>query len=247
VAELRAARADGERVVLEGFHPLKHALRFGAVVERVVTYDLRALLTLADQHAPEVRESLAAEAVEIPRKEFRRLGPYEPHTGVVSIARRVQHEARAVLERAGPDPVVLLEEPRHRGNLGAVVRVAAAAQAAGVVAVGGEDPWHPVTVRGSAGLHFATPVAWLERWPEEGLPGGRALVAFDPAGAAFDPRALAARPVLAFGSERRGLSAQLRERADVVLALPMRAGVSSLNLATTVSAVIYSVRLARPA
>jgi tRNA G18 (ribose-2'-O)-methylase SpoU len=49
--------------------------------------------------------------------------------------------------------------------------------------------------------------------------------------------------VLAFGSERRGLSAALAERADARVSIPMRAGVSSLNLATSVAAVLFAWRL----
>ena len=50
---------------------------------------------------------------------------------------------------------------------------------------------------------------------------------------------LAPRSVLAFGTERDGLSDQLLAMADARVALPMRPGVSSLNLATAVSAVLY--------
>ena len=48
--------------------------------------------------------------------------------------------------------------------------------------------------------------------------------------------------VLVVGAERDGVGATLRERADVVLALPMRAGVSSLNLATATAAALYRRR-----
>ena len=51
--------------------------------------------------------------------------------------------------------------------------------------------------------------------------------------------------VVVVGSERDGVGAELRARADVVLALPMRPGVSSLNLATAVAAVLYG-RLGGP-
>jgi TrmH family RNA methyltransferase len=48
--------------------------------------------------------------------------------------------------------------------------------------------------------------------------------------------------VLAFGSERRGLSDELLATADVRASLPMRDGVSSLNLATAVAAALYTMR-----
>ncbi len=178
-------------------------------------------------------------AVVLPVDAFKRLGPYVPHTGVVSIARRVLTDPLALLASGGEAPIVLLEDPRHFGNLGAVIRVAAAVEAAGVLTTGRQDPWDPVALRGSAGLHFALPVARVERLPESDRP----LLAFDPEGEDLRPELVPPRALLAFGTERDGLSEQLIERADARLRLPMRAGVSSLNLATSVAAVLYSLRL----
>jgi len=242
VAAFGVARESDELVVLEGFHPLKHALRFGAHVTTLVTYDDGELLRLARDHAPELAERIGALAVEISRKDFRRLGPYEPHTGVVSIARRVRYDPSEIAADAREAPVVLLDEPRHRGNFGAVIRVAAAADAAGVLNTGAQDPWNPVVVRGAAGLQFAIPVARLERLSDPAL-GERPLVVLDPDGEPFARGRVPARALLAFGSERRGVSTELIARADARLRLPMREGVSSLNLATAVAAVLYAVRL----
>ena len=62
-----AARHDPEMAVLEGFHAIKHAIRFGAEILSLVTPDLPALLDLAADLAPDVIEALAA-AVEIPAR-----------------------------------------------------------------------------------------------------------------------------------------------------------------------------------
>jgi TrmH family RNA methyltransferase len=122
------------------------------------------------------------------------------------------------------------------GNMGACVRVAAAADAAGVLTTGENDPWHPEALRGAAGLHFALPVAAVE-----GLPvGDRQLVAIDPDGEDLGAVEISPRAILAFGTERYGLSPELLARADARAAIPMREGVSSLNLATAVAAVLFS-------
>jgi TrmH family RNA methyltransferase len=132
--------------------------------------------------------------------------------------------------------LVLLEEPRTMGNMGACVRVAAAAEAAGVITTGPNDPWHPDALRGAAGLHYALPVAAIEALPDSDRP----LVAIDPGGEDLGPGALPPGAILAFGTERYGLSEELLERADAHLGIPMREGVSSLNLATSVAAVLFS-------
>jgi TrmH family RNA methyltransferase len=137
---------------------------------------------------------------------------------------------------------VLLEDPRDLGNMGACVRVAAAADAAGVITTGTHDPWHPDALRGSAGLHFALPVVRAAGLVE--LTGGeRPLVAIDPAGEPLAAGGLPPRALLAFGTERYGLSDELGARAIARLSIPMRAGVSSLNLATSVAAVLFAWRL----
>ena len=50
----RAARHDRELVVLEGFHALKHALRFGAEVIEAVAVDIAELERLAVELAPDL-------------------------------------------------------------------------------------------------------------------------------------------------------------------------------------------------
>lgn len=239
VRRFHEARRSEDLVVLQGFHALKHALRFGASVELAACSDTAELARLGEGLAPDLIERMQALAVVLPAEAFKRLGPYVPHTGVVSIARRVVSDPLRMLAAGGQAPLVLLEDPRHFGNLGAVIRAAAAAEAAGVLTTGRQDPWDPVAVRGSAGLHFALPVARLEHLPETDRP----LLALDPEGEELRPEAVPARALLAFGTERDGLSERLLERADARLRLPMRAGVSSLNLATSVAAVLYSLRL----
>lgn len=241
VRRFHEARRDGDLVVLQGFHALKHALRFGASIEVVACAEPGELERLAQGLAPDLVERIEALAVVLSAEAFKRLGPYVPHTGVVSIARRVTTDPLTLLASDREAPVVLLEDPRHFGNLGAVIRVAAAVEAAGVLTTGRHDPWDPVAVRGSAGLHFALPVARVERLPDTDRP----LLAFDPGGEELRPESVPPRALLAFGTERDGLSEQLLERADARLRLPMREGVSSLNLATSVAAVLYSLRLQR--
>ena len=65
----------------------------------------------------------------------------------------------------------------------------------------------------AAGLQFALPVARIDGL-QELLAGGRPLLALDPEGEAISLSAIDPRAVLAFGTERDGLSDGLLERAD---------------------------------
>jgi TrmH family RNA methyltransferase len=239
VRRYRAARRDRGLAVLEGFHALKHALRFGAEVEEAVAADMDELGRLAAELAPDLAEAFPARVTPVARETIAELVPQAPRMGVVAIARRPQVELATVLADGREAPLVLLEDPRTMGNMGACVRVAAAADAAGVLTTGDNDPWHPDALRGAAGLHYALPVTAVGALPESDRP----LVAIDPGGEDLRPGAVPPRAILAFGTERYGLSSALLERADARLGIPMREGVSSLNLATSVAAVLFSQRI----
>jgi TrmH family RNA methyltransferase len=237
------ARRDPTLAVLEGFHPLKHALRFGAELQEVVCRDPAELVRLAEQLAPELAGRMRELARPVAEELFVQLAPLPPSTGVIAIARRPAVDPVALLQMPREAPVVMLENPRDLGNIGACVRVAAAAAAAGVLSTGSHDPWHPDALRGGAGLHFALPVARLGALVALEQRDGP-LLALDPEGEPLDPAALDPRAVLAFGTERQGLGEELLARADGRIRIPMRAGVSSLNLATSVAAVLFAWRLA---
>jgi len=213
-------------VQLEGFHAVKHALRFAPqLVEQVVVRDRDDARSLAAGLAPDIADRLLDLAV---------VGLVAHPTGVEARAARPAEDRTPL--RARQAPLVLLDDPRHPGNAGAVIRVAAAAGASGVAITGALDPWHPAVVRGSAGLHYALPVLSVTPADVTGP-----LVVLDAEG---DPlTGVPGDAVLVVGSERAGVGDELRRRADAVVRLPMRAGVSSLNLATAAAAALYAWRL----
>jgi len=230
VARFRAARRDPSRVVLEGLHALKHALRFGAAIELAVSADPAHVAALAAELAPDVADDLAARLQSVDAATYAATMPRPHETAVVAIAARPDVDLEAV--RARQDrPLVLLHAPRHPGNVGAVVRVAAALDAAGVVVLGDLDPWLPAAIRGGAGLQFALPCLRSPALPVLARP----MIAFTPGGDPLGARALPTNAALLFGGERHGLPETLVKTADATAEIPMRAGVSSLNLATAVT------------
>ena len=223
--------------MLEGFHAAKHALRFGAEISVAITPDRAAILALAAELAPDVAPALGNLMREVSPDEFAQAAPAPPPTPLLALARRPLVDATRIFRDPAPRLVVFLDHPNHLGNLGAVVRVAAAAGAAGVITTGDRDPWHPTALRGSAGLHFAVPVARVARLE----PGDRPIIAVDPAGEPLWEVEIPPRSVLAFGGERNGLGGDLLAAARLRVTIPMRPGVSSLNLATAVAVLLYSL------
>jgi RNA methyltransferase, TrmH family len=230
VAAVAAARRDPGRVVLEGVHALKHAIRFGAAIEVIVSADVPAMERLLAEMAPDV--VLPVRPVALTPGAWGGVVGRDLPSPALAVARRPATDAAAVLAAHGR--IVVLEDPRHLGNLGAVVRVSAAAAAGGVLVVGAADPWHPTAVRAAAGLQFALPVARAGRLAETDRP----VIALDAHGDAATT--LPGDALLLVGTERGGLSKALRARADRTVAIPMRDGVSSLNLATAVAVALYT-------
>lgn len=234
VRRWREGAGREELVLLDGFHALKHALRFGADVRMVVADEPDGVRALAAELAPDVEADVARLVARAPLKE---LLPRVHPTGVAALAVRPDRDAgRAVLDRVPrAAPVVVLDNPRNLGNVGAVVRLAAGFGATGVVTRGDLDPWHPNVVRAGAGLHYATVV---DQVTLETLPAGP-LYALDPEGEDIRALTLPDDALLAFGSERHGISPELRARADHLVSLPMRPQVSSYNLATSVAMALF--------
>ena len=233
------ARGDLSLVVVEGFHPLKHALRFGAKFVEVVSPDSLELQRLQQEYAPDIGDCLNNLVVEIEKSIFERLARVTPSTGVMSIAERPVVDLDAMLNGTDQSPVVFLEKPRNLFNIGAAVRSASAAGAAGVLNTGDLDPWKPAALTTGVGLQWSLPVAQVDDLPSTDRP----MVAVDIGGESLESFDIPDRSILAFGTERQGLSRSVIESADYHVSIPMEHGVSSLNLACSVAVMLYKWKL----
>ncbi len=232
-----AAYHNPRLAVLEGFHPARHAARFGARLDVAVTYDREKLHKLGERLAPEFVPSIDEMLQVVSRERFTRLSRRSLSSPLLSICTRPEYDIASVLaERA--KPVVHLDRPRNPGNVGAVIRVAAAADL-GAVTVSGQDPWSPVALRSATGLQFALPVAGMEL----STSCSRPIVAVDIDGDPVHTSNLPRDAILVVGGERRGLPGWIRDVADRSVGVPMKPGVSSLNLATALSAVLYAWKI----
>lgn len=223
-------------VVVEGAHAFKHAARFGADFVDVRTDDKRAAIALMRRIATDADvQTVARMAREVDTATFHACATPAVRTGIVALATK-PHEDRARL-CATDAPIIVIEDVRDINNAGAVVRVAAAWGAAGVVYCGTMSPWHVAAVRAGAGLQWAVPIVHMTAWEE--LCTDRTIYACDADGVAMTEVSLQRRSIVVFGTERDGISAAMKARADMTVAIPMRTGVSSMNLATSVAAFLY--------
>jgi TrmH family RNA methyltransferase len=140
-------------------------------------------------------------------------------------------------------PLLVLVDLEEPGNVGALVRTALASGAAGVVAVGTSDPYHPKAVRTSMGSLFKIPiVTQYEIEPViEQLSPLRRLAAVSSGGVA--PWAASFEPQLALfvGKESHGLPPQVIARLDGTMTIPMPGGVDSYSVNAAAAVLLYEV------
>jgi tRNA G18 (ribose-2'-O)-methylase SpoU len=175
-----------------------------------------------------------------------RVTGFHVHRGVLaSFHRRSLPTAAEVL--ADSRRVAILEDVNNHTNVGAVFRCAAALGIDGVLlSPSCADPLYRRSVRVSMGQVFAIPYATLEPWPD-GLgavrSAGFAVLAFSPDGAPIQRLTAAqrARPALLLGAEGPGLSGRALAASDARIAIPMRRGVDSLNVAAAAAVAFWEL------
>jgi len=161
--------------------------------------------------------------------------------GVVAIVRQSFRRARAI--RSG-ELWLAVEAVRSPGNLGTLLRTCLAVGARGVFVIGNTDVHDPGCVRATMG---ALPALDLVRVaPHELIElvrrSNASLIGVSPDGARpyWDHRYRPAT-VLLVGSERTGISRELRSACDALVRIPMVGKLDSLNVAVAGSLVLYEV------
>lgn len=143
--------------------------------------------------------------------------------------------------------VVILEEVRDPGNLGAIIRVADAAGADAVILTGRSvDLYNPKVVRSTTGSLFHLPIA-IDVELETVVPlvkeAGMQLIAADIKGEdlvlARSQGVLDSPTAWLFGNEARGLSDEYLGLVDRTIAVPIYGDAESMNLATAAAVCIY--------
>ena len=229
-------------MIIYGLNPVLEALRAGrATMVRVSRREdprLAEVIRLAAGGAVPVQH---VEAAELDRAA--RGGTHQGVMAAVSVAPEFS-VAELVAAAAGPPLLVVLDGIEDPQNLGAMLRVADAAGADGVIRQARHAaPLSGVAAKASAGAvaytRFAT-VVNVARALEELASLGVWTVGL----AADAPRTcydldLAVPTAIVLGAEGAGLRRLVRERCDLLASIPMRGHVDSLNVAAAAAVVLF--------
>jgi len=232
-------KGGGAFVVLEGIHAVKHAFRFGAEFEEILYVDEEEIKSFADNVLDDYDKKFILEkAKRVSEEFFDELIPYRTRSKIIALAKKPGWE----IEKIDKKPIVFLENPANPENIGMSIRVAAAFGAGAVVVSGHINPFGASVIRASAGLVFALPVFRFNNSLDLfSFFKNRIFIVADAEGESIKKIKISRNSVIIFGTEREGVSKELKDKADRILKLDMQDKVSSLNLATSVSAFLYGV------
>ncbi len=184
------------------------------------------------------------EVTEVSPLEFASAAETESPQGVLAVA-EIPDRSLQALALGSRARLVLLDGVQDPGNVGTIVRTAAALGASAVLALPGTvDLWNAKVVRSGMGASFHAP-AFSCTWEELDTFRRRDSVALwgaDVGGSALDSLAVPDRLGVVMGNEGAGLSPEALARVDVLVSLPISSAVESLNVAVATGIILYQLR-----
>jgi len=236
LAESARERRKAGRTLLDGVHLIEAYAAVGGKPDLLVVSESG----VAHEECSRLLERMAApQTIMLSDALFAEVSPVETPVGILALV----ETPHSRLPQA-PDFCVLLEDIQDPGNLGSILRSAAAAGAqAAWLTSGCADAWSPKVLRAGMGAHFA--LAIEERVnPTEKLAafGGVSIATSLDADKSLYDLDLTGPVLFLVGNEGGGLSSELQQMAAVRITIPMPGSVESLNAAAA-SAICFFERV----
>lgn len=217
-------RKKAGKTLLDGIHLVAAYHQAGGLPEAV-------MVSVSAQDHPEIRDFLhtvpSENLIVLSDELFRDISTVDTPTGIVALIRIPQPATEEV------DCCVLLEDVQDPGNLGSILRSAAAAGIGRIhLSPGCADAWSPKVIRAGMGAHFhlsihenSDLVAVARNFPGQvvatTLGAEKTLFNLD----------LSGPTAFVIGNEGAGISEDLLEAADSRVMIPMPGTAESLNAA----------------
>ena len=232
----KKARLESGLFLVEGIHHVGEAVDAGWEVESILyTSEL-----LTSNFARDLISRLGTKTQPVSAQVMESLAGKENPQGILALVRQKQARLEDLqVIRCG----VALVAPQDPGNVGTILRTMDAVGADVLFLLnGGVDLYHPTAVRSSMGTVFWKPIIQTSfdefvNWTRKGqfqLVGSSAHGDID-----YQTLVPMTPWILVLGNEQKGLSTEQTNACDVVVSLPMKGRVSSLNLAVAAGVVLY--------
>ena len=239
----RKARERQGLFVAEGIRTVEELLRSPLAVRGALgTAQLRDTARGADLWATLQRRNIPT--LEVGEAEFVTAAETDSPQGILAVG-AVPNLGFGDIPQNEAQRVLVLDAVQDPGNVGTIIRTAAALGVAATISLPGTvDLWNAKVVRSGMGAHFHH-LCFSGDW--DGVEDfcrarGLAIWAADATGEPIDRSSPPAKLALIVGNEGSGLSSLPRSRADRIVALPIAGTVDSLNVAVAAGILLYELR-----
>lgn len=242
--QTRKGRSEERRFVAEGRNLITEILERGLGVDFIMVPE-----SLLEDNGSETAAMISrcAESPDITLcavadREFARISDAGDGIGMLAVVRMNEPCPEDIRKLPADSNLLVLDRIQDPGNLGTLVRTAAAAGYGAVIALRGTaDIWSPKVLRATAGTVFAIPLLYVKDAEEiREITGQRRLVVTAVGGGRpYYEEDLRKGIALVIGNEGRGVSPGIMDMADVRVTLPMKGGVESLNAAAAAAILMY--------
>ncbi len=227
-------RGNANQTLLDGAHLLAAYLDSGKLPQHIL---LNAAALRDAEVTALLERAVGVPVTQLDDKLFAELSELKTPTGILALIDLPQPAGTIVASRFA----LLLEDIQDPGNLGSMLRSAAAAGCDAVfLSTGCADAWSPKVLRAAMGGHFA-----LNIHERQDLPGvakafhGMLLAASLQAKRSLYGCDLRGNIAFLVGNEGAGLSADLLDMATQTIAIPMRGKIESLNAAAATAICLF--------
>ena len=239
----RKSREKHSLFVAEGVRAVEELVRSNVPVAGVLTapqldgaprgLELRALM-----------QDRGVEVTPVSEAEFRSAAETESPQGVLAIGEIPRHSLEDFASRESLR-LLVLDAVQDPGNVGTILRTAAALGVDATIALPGTvDLWNAKVIRGAMGASFRHPAfhAGFDELVSFLVTEGAELWGADAGGEPIGKAPAPGRLALAVGNEGAGLSSSVRRRAVRLVSLPISGAVESLNVSVATGILLYQLR-----
>ena len=227
-------RKKENRFVVSGERELSRAVEMGYNIDTLfyrVDYDEKIIKVHSDS------------VFELSSALFDRVSMRSGSEEVIAILETKSHHIKDI-SVDNDSRVLVVEAPEKPGNIGALLRTAAAAGwDAVIIANPKTDLYHPQIIRNSMGGVFSIPIASAN---SEEVISFLEANAFNISAAALDHKAKHFKRVkyqrplaLVFGTEDKGLDQKWLKKAQQIVQIPVKFPIDSLNLSVSAGILMY--------
>lgn len=224
--------------LIEGYKGVSEALNSGINLEKVFIgpdFD-KSLDDFSEEKLYKVTDQV-----------MNKMATTESPPEIIATAHKINYSIRDLLKIENL-VILVLENIKDPGNLGTIIRTAAACCISGIILTDNTvDIYNPKVVRSSAANLWKIPIIYMpdKTRIKENLNNIKASQFIGTTVSSVKSQDIYSEidykkpTVLMFGSEAEGLSEELASQADKLITIPMSPQVESLNLSISVGVVLY--------